>query len=94
MTQHRSPRKSRQQWQALVERCQRSGQSPQVFCEVEGLPFATFCKWQRRLTGVSQAEAEAPSFLDLAGLMPERAAGRWHIVLSLGNGVELRLSQA
>tara|TARA_R110002094_G_scaffold8029_2_gene17394 strand:+ start:746 stop:937 length:192 start_codon:yes stop_codon:yes gene_type:complete len=41
------------------------------------------------------ADSGDASFLDLSSLMGNSASSGsgWHIVLSLGNGVELRLSQ-
>jgi len=94
MRKHRTP----EQWQALVNQQRDSGLSASKFCKHENIGYASFCNWRKRLsapsTGDSAGSSEA-SFLDLSSLMgasPSSGPG-WHIVLSLGNGVELRLSQ-
>lgn len=97
MSKHRTP----EQWQALVDQQHDSGLSARLFCQQRGIGYASFCKWRKRLSGMSpQQVSEIPSgnepgFLDLSSLMgAAHASGPgWHIVLSLDNGVELRLSQ-
>lgn len=98
MTNTYAPRRSAEQWQSLIEQWQLGGQSAKQFCAEQALGYASFCQWRKRLT---QAKASAthsssstvpPSFIDLASLGSSNASG-WHIVLSLGNGVELTLSQ-
>ena len=96
MASQRFPRKSRQQWQALISQWQHSGQDARHFCSEQGLGYTTFCKWQRRFAEPPTALDSLSPFVEVSTLMsaPTAVAGRWHIVLSLGNGVELRLSQA
>ena len=91
-------RRTPEQWQALVDQQRDSGLSAMQFCKQQGIGYASFCNWRRRLshepTGESAGSGEA-GFLDLSSLMdasPSSGPG-WNIVLSLGNGVELRLSQ-
>lgn len=93
-----SRRRSRQQWQVLVDQWQQSDQSAKQFCDEQLLGYASFCQWRKRLSQTETAKPaarQAPdtSFLDLTSL-GTGSAGRWNIVLSLGNGVELTLSQA
>jgi putative transposase len=85
MRKHRSA----EQWQHLVDQQRNSG-----------LSVNDFCKWRKRLSDQLTSDskrisADKTDFLDLSALMSSGAASRsgWHIVLSLGNGVELRLSQ-
>lgn len=94
MRKHRAP----EQWQALVDQQRDSGLSAPQFCKQESIGYASFCHWRKRLSEAStgdSADAGDTSFLDLSSLMrasPSSGPG-WNIVLSLGNGVELRLSQ-
>ena len=101
MKQIRSPRRTAGQWQSLIEQWQHGGKSAKAFCQERGLGYASFCNWRRRLS-LNEARAwhpestpdGQPAFIDLTDLGSRDRSGRWHITLSLGNGVELRLSQA
>ncbi|KXO06385.1 IS66 family insertion sequence element accessory protein TnpA [Marinobacter excellens] len=91
---HRTP----EQWQALVDQQRDSGLSASKFCKQENIGYASFCNWRKRLADPSTDEPSGSgeaSFLDLSSLMGSSTSSGagWHIVLSLGNGVELRLSQ-
>ena len=94
MRKHRTPG----QWPALVNQQRDSGLSASKFCKQENIGYASFCNWRKRLSDPSTEEKSVSGeagFLDLSSLMgnsPSPGPG-WHIVLSLGNGVELRLSQ-
>ncbi|TBW44528.1 IS66 family insertion sequence hypothetical protein [Marinobacter halodurans] len=94
MRKHRTP----EQWQTLVDQQRASGLSAPQFCKQESIGYASFCNWRKRLAAPSTEDSAGSgeaSFLDLSSLMgasPSSGPG-WNIVLSLGNGVELRLSQ-
>ena len=94
MRKHCTP----EQWQALVDQQRDSGLSASQFCKQENIGYASFCNWRKRLadpsTDDSAGSGEA-NFLDLSSLMgtSQSTGPCWNIVLSLGNGVELRLSQ-
>lgn len=94
-----TPRRSTEQWQSLVDQWQQSGQSAKQFCKEQALGYASFCQWKKRLTQsdekttTAEASSPEPSFIDLASLGASQSGG-WHIVLSLGGGVELTLSQS
>jgi len=94
MRKHRTP----EQWQVLVDQQRGSGLSAAQFCKKENIGYASFCNWRKRLsdqsTDDSTGSGEA-SFVDLSSLMgtSQSPGSGWNIVLSLGNGVELRLSQ-
>ena len=88
----RSHHRSADEWKTLIRQWEASGQSALQFCKSTGLGYASFCNWRKRLAEDSLAPSIEPtSFIDLRSL----AAGPrgWDIVLHLGNGVELRLSQ-
>ncbi len=94
MRNHRTP----EQWQALVDQQRDSGLSASKFCKQENIGYASFCNWRKRLPDPSTNDSAGSSeagFLDLSSLMgsSHSSGPGWHIVLSLGNGVELRLSQ-
>jgi hypothetical protein len=90
-------RRTSEQWLTLVEAQQQSGLSVPRYCEQHELSYASFCKWRQRFaqaqTHVSGATvAESSDFVDLSELAAS-APGRWQIILSLGDGVELKLSR-
>lgn len=93
MRQHRSP----EQWQVLVNQQRDSGLSALQFCKQEKIGYASFCNWRKRLSDQAagdSADSGGAGFLDLSSLIGATPSGPgWNIVLSLGNGVELRLSQ-
>ena len=94
MRKHRTP----EQWQALVDQHRDSGLSASQFCKQENIGYASFCNWRKRLSASSikeSPESGKAGFLDLSSLMGNSPSSgpSWNIVLSLGNGVELRLSQ-
>lgn len=82
-------------WQALVREWESGTLSARRFCEQQGIGYASFCQWRKRLRAEAEVAIAPASFIDLSTLSGSvSAAGqRWQIVLSLGNGVELRLSQ-
>jgi hypothetical protein len=94
MRKHRTP----EQWQVLVDQQRDSGLSAPQFCKQESIDYASFCNWRKRLSEESAVDASDSSeagFLDLSSLMGASSSSGpgWNIVLSLGNSVELRLSQ-
>ena len=89
--------RTQEQWQALIDQQRSSGVSATQFCQQENIGYASFCQWRKRLSvrDAGPVQGDGTGFLDLSSLMgstPTPSAG-WTIVLSLGNGVELRLSQ-
>ncbi len=89
-------RRTPEQWQTLIQQWQDSGLSAPQFCLQHNIGYASFCNWRKRLAtqaNHSDQPDEAVQFLDLQSLTDSSGSRRWDIVLSLGNGVELRLSQ-
>ena len=46
-------RRSRAQWQLLIERAERSALSIAAFCQGEGVSTASFYTWRKRIGGVA-----------------------------------------
>ncbi len=95
----RYKRRSPELWQNLVDQFHQSGLSGAKFCREYNITYANFCKWHQKLSAHSAvSDTTQPGFIDLSLLSPSPALEThtppWHIVLKLGNGVELCLSQA
>lgn len=84
------------QWQQLIDLWHTSELSITEFCQTHQLSTMSFYKWRQRLAShTEQAQANVhqdTQFIDLSAFAYQGNT-RWHIVLSLGNGVELTLSQ-
>ena len=93
----RYTRRSKEQWQQLIETQQASGQSQKVFCQQEELSMSTFSYWKKKLrheevSTHSAFEVSSPhAWVELPTEPP--VVNSWHIELDLGNGVCLRLNQ-
>jgi len=90
---------TQERWAKLVAAWQSSGQTAKAFCEARGLGYASFCQWRKRLAAAPGAlnanQEDAPAFIDLSslGARPDLDGKGWHIVLRLGDGIELCLRQ-
>ncbi|MDP5138087.1 IS66 family insertion sequence element accessory protein TnpB [Rheinheimera baltica] len=82
------------QWQQLIDLWRTSELSITEFCQTHQLSTMSFYKWRQRLAPQSgQAQPmQDTQFIDLSAFA-KQGGTHWHIVLSLGNGVELSLSQ-
>ena len=90
-----TPRKhrGREQWHALVTQWQASGVSAPKFCTEHNIAYSSFSKWRQFFDAQTEQIPEAqPSFVDLSALATDQPTG-WHIILKLGQGVELELTQ-
>ncbi len=85
MTARRRIRRSRAEWQQLIEEQATSGQTQSVFCTSRGISVGSFGNWKRRL--VTQAPPDPWVTL---GSLSGHGAGGWDIELDLGDGVCLR----
>ncbi len=90
-------RRTPEQWLSLIEAQQQSGLSAPRYCDHHELSYASFCKWRQRFAESQTHRGETPvgarsDFVDLSDLAVS-SPGRWHITLSLGDGVELTLSR-
>ena len=83
----RRVRRSRAEWQNLINE-QAAGQLSQVaFCQTKGLSLTSFQYWKRRLV---RPEPEG-TWLDLSRLTDRHTGPGWEIELALGDGLCLRL---
>ena len=104
----RTRRRSRSEWEQLIQAYNASGLGSKQFCLANDLGYASFCQWRRRLSdevttsqGSDSNEAISSSFIDIGALSPmshgpaesSHSSASWRIVLKLGNGVELCLNQ-
>lgn len=95
-------RRTADQWKGLVEHFNQCDQSGAAYCRENGIAYASFCTWRQRLSSSESLttpnnESSAPAFIDL-NLLAQKSMDHaqntsWNIVLKLGNGVELCLSQ-
>ncbi len=94
-------RRSRNEWQRLLEEQVSSGLTQKAFCERAGIPVATFGYWRRKLRDegvarsgerVSQQGVTLDDWIELSSAASDLSPS-WHIELDLGNGICLRLRQ-
>ncbi|MCI0564935.1 MAG: hypothetical protein MN733_41235 [Nitrososphaera sp.] len=77
--------RTKAQWQEVMDRYHSSDLTQVKFCEREGLPLASFQKWQAKLRA---AVAVKRSFVEL----PSKLSGdTWRVELELADGSILRL---
>jgi transposase-like protein len=92
-------RKTPEQLQRLVAQFNQSTLSSVEFCKTHGLAYSSFYKWCKKynatesVPGKNLLPSPMAQFIDLQALAAAHN-GTWSIVLKLGNGVELLLSQA
>ena len=78
-------RRSRAEWQQLIEEQASSGLSQSAFCASRGIGVGSFGNWKRRLA----AEASPDPWLEL-GALAGHGTGGWDVEVDLGQGVRLR----
>lgn len=95
MTSSNRIRRSKNQWQELIDKQASSGLSQADFCKREQLALSTFTNWKRRLAGrvgpaSSDEQESAPSpWIELGAV--NGSVPSWEIELDLGGGICLRL---
>lgn len=91
-----SKRRSPEQWQEIIQSWSESGLSTKDFCQQSNINYVSFSKWRRRLaeetSHIEELHNDTPSFINISDLASSEDT-TWNIVLKLGNGVELCLSQ-
>ena len=99
---HRA-RRTAAQWQELIERFERTGQTRGRFCPAHGLALSTFDLWRRKLRATpATVNEEHPDalFVELTNpaqthaLPTSAGTGAWEVELDLGAGVVLRVRRA
>lgn len=87
-TPQQRKRRSREEWQQLIDTQPASGLTQAAFCAANGVSLASFQNWKRRLAAEQPVPSEA--WVDLGALDHAEHTG-WDIELDLGSGVCLRL---
>jgi hypothetical protein len=89
-------RHTSEQIQSLVTEFHQSKLSCVAFCKKHNLAYSRFYAWSKKYPVSAPASVNRSSpptqFIDLQA-MASPHHGAWNIVLKLGNGVELQLSQ-
>ena len=90
------PRQTPEHIQSLVTQFHQSELSSAEFCKQHGIAYSSFYTWCKKYPTPVLATINQPSpqvkFIDLQAMTAPHH-GAWKIVLNLGNGVELLLSQ-
>ena len=90
-------RRNAAQWQALIERFERAGQTRKRFCAAHGVALSTFDRWRRKLREAVAEREEEPQALFVELSSPPGAevpAPVWDVELEFGGGVVLRVRGA
>ncbi len=92
-TPQRYQRRTRQQWQAIINQFAESGLSAPKFCEMNNLSYGSFSKWRSTLKLENQDLVS--SFVEIApaGLAQDPVSHDWAIELAIGNHLVLRIRQ-
>ena len=84
------PRRSRADWERLMEQHKASGLKQRTFCEQHGLAYSTFCYWRKRLL-LQPAIGDHSGHLFELPMLPVDERSDWRVELDLGQGIVLRL---
>ena len=77
-------KRTESEWQQILAKWSRSGQTGRDFCRGEGIRLSSFQRWQHRLA----AAAPANDFVTVTAAGPSSPA--WTVEVTLPNGVTLR----
>ena len=89
----RRQRRNREEWRALLECFEHSGQSREQFCREQGLTLSSFAHWRRALGKTAAGRRTvtgSPLFVELEP-QARVSTGSWDVELELGDGMVLRL---
>jgi len=87
-------RRSRQQWQQIIEQFERTDVSASAFCRQHSLAYPSFLKWRTLLQ--NEVNQTAIGFVEI---VPESIAdtpannGGWAVELTLGDNIVLHIKQ-
>lgn len=97
-TPTRKPRKTRAEWQKLVNDFATAGLSVTEFCKSREVSYPSFSKWRVALQErPKKRPASSPDFLELSAPSPAtnvRFPDHYEIELALGDQVILRIRRA
>jgi hypothetical protein len=87
-------RRSRQQWQQIIEQFESTDVSVSAFCRQHSLSYPSFLKWRTLLQ--DEVNQTAMGFVEIVPELnadtPTGSSG-WAVELSLGNNIVLRINQ-
>ena len=87
-------RRSTEQWQEIVDQFQTSPLNAPKYCAEQGISYASFSKWKRRLLRESVEVEALPEFVELTPPAPSAPQTRWDIELDLAPGIQLRIARS
>jgi|TARA_Y100001937_G_scaffold116789_1_gene169193 transposase-like protein len=89
-------RRTRAQWQELVDKQAESELSVSEFCTHHDLTVSNFYLWRKKLSDDSQSLAPQDNWLafDMPASAKQNAGSTWEIELALPGGVVLRMNRA
>lgn len=89
-------RRTREQWQVLIEKQAESELSVSEFCTQHQLTVSNFYLWRKKLSDDSQSHAQQDNWLafDMPASANKEAGSAWEIELVLPGGVVLRMNRA
>ncbi len=85
-----APRRSRADWERLMEQYEAGGLKQRVFCEQHGIGYSTFYYWRKQLRHSTPIKNHSEPLLELP-MLPVDEHPDWRVELDLGRGVVLRL---
>jgi len=88
----RNPRRSADQWAAIVADYHDSGLSIQAFCEQKNLVPVTFHKWRRRLSSPPLEPTDSkPAFVPASRVEP-RPSAHSSVTVQIGPAINLTIT--
>jgi len=85
-------RRTRQQWQTIIEDFEQSGLGIQDYCQQNNVAYSSLAKWRSLLKHQKDdGQPHAISFIELPETSTRLTESGWRIELDLGCGVILRL---
>ena len=90
-----TPRRTAEQWQAIVDQQIASGLSGAAFCKSEGIKYQSFMNWRLKLTTSKVPVPTKANFIELTkpGQSNEERPSEWLLELDLAPGVQLRIAR-
>jgi transposase-like protein len=82
------------QWQAVFEQFEHSGQTREQFCHEHDISVSSFSRWRtkiRKRTSSKPLPTDPPLFAELTSEMRSPVSPGWDIELQLGTDIFLRL---
>ena len=86
-------RRSGEQWQKLIDEQRRSTLSAPQFCQQNGIGYASFCQWRKRLNPPSTREPTQATFVAVEPIPLQSDNPHWVAELQLGSGIVLRVGK-